>query len=107
MLKKVALGVFAVIVVILLMAAMKPNTFTITRSITIAAPPEKVAGLIIDFHQWQAWSPWEKLDPAMQRTFSGAPAGKGAVYAWVGNKDVGRGAWKSSRPPRPRAPSSS
>lgn len=91
MLKKVALGVVAVIVVILLMAAMKPNTFTITRTITIAAPPEKIAGLITDFHQWQSWSPWEKLDPAMQRTFSGAPAGKGAVYAWVGNKDVGRG----------------
>ncbi len=91
MLKKIAFGVLAIIVVILLMAAMKPNSFTISRSIAIQAPPEKIAALITDFHQWQAWSPWEKLDPAMQRTFSGADKGVGAVYTWQGNKDVGRG----------------
>jgi len=91
MVKKFALGILFILALILLMAAMKPNTFSITRSVTIAAPPEKIAPLIADFHQWRAWSPWENLDPAMQRTFSGAPAGKGAVYAWTGNKDVGRG----------------
>lgn len=91
MLKKIALGVLAVVVVVLLMAAMKPNTFSISRTIAIKAPPEKIAPLIADFHQWRAWSPWENLDPAMQRTFSGAPAGAGAVYAWSGNKDVGSG----------------
>ena len=91
MLKKIAFGVFAIIVVVLLMAAMKPNSFAISRSTTIAAPPEKIAALITDFHQWPAWSPWEKLDPAMQRSFSGADKGVGAVYAWQGNKDVGRG----------------
>ncbi|MFL6710448.1 MAG: SRPBCC family protein [Massilia sp.] len=91
MVKKFALGILFIFALILLMAAMKPNTFSITRSVTIAAPPEKIAPLITDFHQWRTWSPWENLDPAMQRTFSGAPAGKGAVYAWTGNKEVGRG----------------
>lgn len=91
MLKKTALGLLLVVAVILLMAAMKPNSFSVTRSIAIAAPPEKITPLIRDFHQWQAWSPWEKLDPAMQRSFSGAPSGTGAVYAWTGNKEVGRG----------------
>lgn len=91
MLKKFALGVLAVLLVIVLMAAMKPNSFSVTRSTAIAAPPEKIAALIADFHQWRNWSPWEDLDPAMQRTFSGAASGKGAVYAWQGNKEVGRG----------------
>ena len=91
MLKKIALGVAAVVIVILMMAAMKPNTFTLSRSIAIDAPPDKIAALLTDFHQWQSWSPWEKLDPGMQRTFSGADKGVGAVYAWQGNKDVGSG----------------
>ena len=91
MLKKFALCVLAILVVIVLMAAMKPNSFTMSRSIAIDAPPEKIAALITDFHQWRTWSPWEALDPAMQRTYSGAASGKGAVYAWQGNKDVGRG----------------
>lgn len=91
MLKKFALAVLAIVAIILGMAAMKPDTFTVTRVVTIKAPPEKIAPLINDFHQWAAWSPWEHLDPAMQRTFSGAPAGKGAIYEWKGNKDVGRG----------------
>lgn len=91
MLKKFAMGVLVIAAIVLLMAAMKPNTFSVTRSVTIAAPPEKITPLITDFHQWHVWSPWENLDPAMQRSFTGAPAGKGAVYAWTGNKDVGRG----------------
>jgi uncharacterized protein YndB with AHSA1/START domain len=91
MLKKIALAVLAIIVVILGMAAMKPDTFAVKRVITIKAPPEKIAPLVTDFHQWASWSPWEALDPAMKRTFSGAPAGKGAIYEWEGNKDVGKG----------------
>ena len=61
------------------------------RVTTIKAPPEAIMPLISDFHQWTRWSPWEHLDPKMQRTFSGAPAGKGAVYSWQGNSDVGEG----------------
>ncbi|MDB5960588.1 MAG: polyketide cyclase [Massilia sp.] len=91
MFKKFALGVLAILIVILMMAAMKPNSFTISRSVAIDAPPEKIAALLTDFHQWQSWSPWEQLDPNMQRTFSGAARGVGAAYAWQGNKDVGRG----------------
>lgn len=91
MLKKIALAVLAIIVIILGMAAMKPDTFTVKRVVSIKAPPEKIAPLLTDFHQWASWSPWEHLDPAMKRTFSGAPAGKGAIYEWEGNKDVGKG----------------
>ncbi len=91
MLKKIALAVLAIIVIILGMAAMKPDTFTVKRVVSIKAPPEKIAPLVTDFHQWASWSPWEHLDPAMKRTFSGAPAGKGAIYEWEGNKDVGKG----------------
>ena len=61
------------------------------REIDIKAPPDKIYPLVNDMHQWTAWSPWEKLDMAMTRSHSGAPAGKGAVYEWKGNKDVGRG----------------
>ena len=81
----------AIVIVILGLAAMKPDTFTVKRTISIKAPPEKVAALITDFHQWASWSPWEHLDPAMKRTFTGAPSGKGAIYEWEGNKEVGKG----------------
>jgi uncharacterized protein YndB with AHSA1/START domain len=91
MLKKIAIGLAVVIVLILGLAATKPDTFAVQRVATIKAPPEKIMPLISDFHNWPAWSPWEKLDPNMQRTFSGAPSGRGAVYDWQGNSDVGRG----------------
>jgi uncharacterized protein YndB with AHSA1/START domain len=63
----------------------------VQRSATIKAPPEKVMAYLSDFHQWSAWSPWEKLDPNMKRTFSGAASGQGAVYEWLGNDEVGQG----------------
>lgn len=75
----------------LVLAAMRPNTFRVQRSIDIKAPPEKVFPLIDDYKHWASWSPYEKMDPAMKRTFSGAPSGKGAVYEWDGNKNIGRG----------------
>ena len=85
-------GVVVVLVAaVLLYAATRPDTFRLQRAATIKAPPEKIAAILGDFHGWQAWSPWEKMDPAMKRSFSGAPKGKGAVYAWVGNKEVGEG----------------
>ncbi|MGH8759199.1 MAG: SRPBCC family protein, partial [Burkholderiales bacterium] len=65
--------------------------FRVQRAASIKAPPEKVFALINDFIRWGAWSPWEKKDPAMKRTFGAATSGKGAVYAWEGNKDVGQG----------------
>lgn len=91
MLKKIGLGILAVVVIILGLAMAQPNSFAVTRSITIKAPPEKIYPLIADFHQWSIWSPWEHLDPAMKRTFSGAASGAGAVYSWEGNDAVGAG----------------
>src|SRR4051794_25534643 len=65
--------------------------FEVTRSTTIAAPPERVHGLIDDFHRWRAWSPWEDMDPDLQRRYSGPDAGVGARYAWEGNRKAGKG----------------
>jgi uncharacterized protein YndB with AHSA1/START domain len=91
MLKILGIIVALLIVGILIFAATKPDTFRVQRSAAIKAPPEKVFALINDFKAWGAWSPWEKKDPAMKRTFGATTAGKGAHYAWEGNKDVGQG----------------
>jgi carbon monoxide dehydrogenase subunit G len=79
------------IVVVLILAAMKPSTFVVERSVTINATPEKITALINDFHNWNEWSPWAKLDPTMKTTYSGAPSGVGSVYEWEGNSKVGKG----------------
>ena len=79
------------IAVVLILAATKPDTFGVQRSTMVKAPPEKIFALINDFHQWGTWSPYEHKDPAMKRTFSGTESGKGAVYAWDGDKNVGSG----------------
>jgi hypothetical protein len=79
------------IAVVLILAARKPDTFSVRREIDIKAPPEAIFPLINDFHQWGSWSPWEKKDLAMKRNFSGAASGKGSVYGWEGNKNVGSG----------------
>jgi len=90
-LKIIAIVVGVLIVGVLVLAAMKPDSFRVERSASIKAPPEKIFPLINDFHNWGAWSPWEKMDPTMKRTHSGAPSGKGAVYEWEGNSKVGAG----------------
>jgi hypothetical protein len=79
------------IAVVLVLAAAKPDTFSVRRTAVVRSPPEKIFSLIEDFHRWGSWSPWENRDPAMKRTYSGAESGKGAVYAWDGNKNVGSG----------------
>ena len=79
------------IAVVLILAATKPDRFSVRREITVQAPAEKVFPLINDFHRWVAWSPWEHRDPALKRSYSGAESGKGAVYGWDGNKNVGSG----------------
>ncbi len=91
MFKKIAIGVVVVIAAILLYATTRPDTFQVERMVSIKAPPDKIYPLLADFHRWDSWSPWEKLDPAMKRTFAGAPSGKGAVYAWNGSGKVGSG----------------
>ena len=72
-------------------AASRPNEFKIQRRARVKATPDKVFAHINDFHKWTAWSPWEKLDPAMTRTHSGSASGKGAVYEWQGTRTVGKG----------------
>jgi len=79
------------IAIVLILAATKPDTFSVQRAAVVKAPAEKIFSLINDFHQWGSWSPWENKDPGMKRTYSGAASGKGAVYAWDGNKNVGSG----------------
>ncbi len=91
MIKTISLVVVVLIAAVLIFAATRPDTFRVQRATSIKAPPEKIAAVLSDFHVWQAWSPWEKMDPAMKRSYSGAAKGKGAVYAWEGNKDVGQG----------------
>lgn len=89
--KKVLIAVAVVIAILLVVIATRPDTFHIERSATIAAPAQLVFDKVNDFHQWQAWSPWAKLDPTQKTTYDGPPAGVGASSAWEGNKEVGKG----------------
>lgn len=93
--KTALLGLLALVLVavaiVLILAALKPDSFQVRRSIAINAPPERIQPLIADFRAWGAWSPWDKKDPAMKRSFSGAESGVGARYAWEGDKTVGKG----------------
>jgi hypothetical protein len=91
MLKIIAIVVVVLILGVLVLAATKPDTFRVQRSANLKAPPDKIFALINDLHRWTEWSPWEKKDPAMKRTFGAITSGKGATYAWDGNKDVGQG----------------
>ena len=91
MLKTIALVIVVAIAGILIFAATKPDTFAVQRSTSIKAPPDRIFPLINDFKRWDAWSPWEKKDPAMKRSYGPTTSGKGAHYAWEGNNDVGQG----------------
>lgn len=91
MVRKIGMAAALVVLVVLGLALAQPDSFKVQRSATIKAPPAKIMGYLNDFHQWGAWSPWEKLDPNMQRNFSGPASGVGAVYGWTGNDEVGQG----------------
>jgi uncharacterized protein YndB with AHSA1/START domain len=77
------------------------NEFEVVRESTIAAPRATVFDLLNDFHRWPEWSPWEELDPDMQRTHTGAPSGTGAVYEWKGNRKAGQGRMEITKSDRP------
>jgi uncharacterized protein YndB with AHSA1/START domain len=81
----VIVGVLAVVV------ARRPSEFRVERTAVITAPPSAVFAQVNDFHKWDAWNPWAKLDPAVKQAYEGAPAGAGAVYTWSGNRHVGEG----------------
>ena len=94
MLKTLAIiGVVVVIAIagILIYAATKPDSFRVQRVVLINAPPDKVFPLVNDIKAWTVWSPYEKKDPAMKRSLGAVTAGKGATYAWEGDKNVGQG----------------
>jgi Polyketide cyclase / dehydrase and lipid transport len=87
----VIIAVVVLIAAILILAAIKPDKISVQRTISINAAPDKIFPLINDFNRWRLWSPYENKDPAMKRTVSGASSGKGAVYEWDGNSQVGKG----------------
>lgn len=92
--KKILVGcgvLAAIMVVFLIAAALQPADFRIERSAKMAATPAEIFDQVNDFHAWDAWSPWAKLDPKMQTTFEGPPAGPGSIYKWTGNEEVGKG----------------
>ena len=90
MLKKIAITLAVLLLALLAFAATRPDSFRVQRQIDIKAPPDKIFANVNDFHKWGGWSPWEKLDPAMKRSFSGADSGKGSVYVWD-SKEAGSG----------------
>ena len=91
MLKIIGIGLAVAVVLLLVYAVTRPDVFRVERALAIKAPPEKIFPLISDLKGWSAWSPYEKKDPAMKRSFGAVTAGKGAVYGWEGNKNVGKG----------------
>lgn len=91
MFKKIGIAVVVLIAGVLIYAATKPDSFRVERTASIKAPPEKIYPFLTDFKQQAAWSPWEKKDPGMKRTYSGAERGKGSIYEWDGNSDIGKG----------------
>ena len=101
MIAKILIGLALLIALFLIVAAFQPAEYRVTRSISINAPAETVFAHVNDFQAWSAWSPWEKLDPAMKRTYEGPRAGQGAIYGWTGNGKVGEGRMMilESRPP--------
>jgi uncharacterized protein YndB with AHSA1/START domain len=91
MLTAILIVIVVAIAAVLALAMMKPDVFRMQREGSLQAPPDKVFALINDFKNWAAWSPWDKKDPAMKRSYGANTVGVGGHYAWEGNKDVGIG----------------
>ena len=101
MLKKILIALVVLLAALAAVIALQPPTFRVSRSTTIAAAPGEVFAQVNDFHNWQAWSPWLKLDPAVKTVYEGAASGTGAIFRWTGNSAVGEGsmALVDSQPP--------
>jgi uncharacterized protein YndB with AHSA1/START domain len=91
MLNTILIVVAALIVLFLIVVALRPSDFNVTRSARISGPPEAAFAEVNDLHHWEAWSPWAKIDPAAKSTYEGPPAGTGATFGWSGNNKVGEG----------------
>ncbi len=91
MIKKILLGVLAVIALVLIVAAFQPNQFSVQRSLVIAAPATALFEQVNDHRKFAVWNPWAKLDPNVKNTYSGPATGVGSVASWQGNREVGAG----------------
>jgi len=91
MIMKILIAIAVIVIVFVVVVALQPSEFRVARTATISAPPPAVFAQVNDFHNWEAWSPWAKLDPEMKQAYEGAPAGTGAIYTWAGNDQVGEG----------------
>jgi uncharacterized protein YndB with AHSA1/START domain len=96
MIKKVLLSFLLSVAIVAGVIFLQGDSYTVVHTTTIAASPDRVFANVNDFHLWNEWSPWAKIDPAMKQAFSGAPAGTGAVYKWSGNKEAGEGSMTMS-----------
>jgi hypothetical protein len=90
-LKRILIALAAAVGAFVGVVALQPSEYRVARTVTMAAPAPAVFEQVNDFHKWEAWNPWARLDPGMKHTYEGAPAGVGAVYAWAGNGEVGEG----------------
>jgi len=88
---KILIGLGVIVVGFVAIVATRPSEFHVARTTTIAAPAPTAFNQVNDFHNWEAWNPWAKIDPVMKQSYEGAPAGVGAVYTWAGNNEVGEG----------------
>lgn len=91
MFKRIIIFIVLLLAAFLILVAFQPSSFRIERTLSVSAPPAVVFEHVNNFHRWDAWSPWAKLDPAATNTFAGPDAGTGAVFAWDGNDKVGAG----------------
>ncbi len=91
MIINILMAIAGIVVILAIIVAMQPSDFRVTRTATIPAPASVVFEQINDFHKWQAWSPWARMDPAAKNSFEGAASGEGAIFRWSGNKQVGEG----------------
>lgn len=99
---KLGIGALGLLLALVAFVATRPATFHIERSVAIQAPPENAFVHVNDFHAWSAWSPYEKLDPKMERSYSGAPAGTGAAYGWKSESgNVGEGSMTIEKSVKP------
>jgi len=122
MLIKILIALAVIVIVFVGIVATRPSQFRVARATTISAPPPEVFAQVNDFHNWDAWNPWARIDPGMKQAYEGAPAGTGAIYTWAGSHGVGEGritvtesrpndlissSSSSSNPSRPPTPGSS
>ena len=98
---KIAIGLLVVLVAVTALIATRPDTYAVERSAVVAAPPDVVFDYVNDFREWEAWSPFEKMDPRMRKTFSGPASGVGARYHWAGNSKAGEGRMEIAESERP------